>query len=525
MSFKPAKSRSLVLKRGKVTGKFSFSLGNTRIPSLTEEPVKSLGKVFNSSLRDAVSTQAINQELETWLAVVDKSGLPGKFKAWIYQHGILPRILLPLLDYEVPISVVEGFEMRVSRFLRRWLGLPRSLSSIALYGQNNKLKLPISSLCEEFMVTRARELLQYRESSDPKVAHAGIEVRMGRKWRAAEAVDIAESRLRQRALVGAVAQGRAGLGSGNSTRFDKAQGKERRSLILEEVQAGVEEKRASQMVGMWQQGARTRWEQAVERKVTWTELWKAEPQRIKFLRQAVYDVLPSPSNLFTWGKAETLACPLCQRTGTLEHVLSCCPKALGEGRYRWRHDQVLKAIAGTIWAGISHSKSLRPANKTITFVRAGEKPAAVIRNTSSGLLATAHDWELKVDLGKHLKFPEAVAKTTPRPDIVLTSAVSKQVILFELTVPWEEKLEEAHERKRAKYADLVEECRNNGWRTRCQPIEVGCRGFVGQSLCRAYKMLGITGASQRRAMKMATNAAEMASRWLWIKREEEWRVG
>ncbi|XP_028292553.1 uncharacterized protein LOC114455485 [Gouania willdenowi] len=524
MSFKPAKSRSLVLKKGKVTGKFSFSLGTTKIPSLTEKPGKSLGKVFNCSLRDADSTQSTNQELETWLAAVDKSGLPGKFKAWIYQHGILPRILWPLLVYDFPISTVEGFEMRVSRFLRRWLGLPRSLSSIALYGKSNKLKLPMSSLSEEFMVTRSRELLQYRESSDPKVAQAGIEVRTGRKWRAAVAVDVAESRVRQRVLVGKVAQGRAGLGSGR-THFNKAKKRERRALILEEVRAGLEEKRASQMVGMRQQGAWMRWEQALERKITWTELWKAEPHRIKFLIQAVYDVLPSPSNLCIWGKAETPACPLCQRRGTLEHILSCCSKALGEGRYRWRHDQVLKAIANSICCGISHSKSLRPVKKSITFVRAGEKVVVTTQNTSPGLLATARDWVLKVDLGKQLKFPEEVAKTTLRPDIVITSVATKQVVLLELTVPWEDRMEEAHERKRAKYSELVEECRSNGWRARCQPIEVGCRGFAGQSLCRAYKMLGIAGASQRKAIKLATDAAEVASRWLWIRRGEEWHVG
>ena len=98
MTFKPAKSRSLVLKKGKVTTKFHFTLGSVQIPFITDKPVKSLGKVFDCS------------------------------------------------------------------FLRKWLGLPRSLSSIALYGKNNMLKLPISSLNEEVMVTRTREVLQYRES-------------------------------------------------------------------------------------------------------------------------------------------------------------------------------------------------------------------------------------------------------------------------------------------------------------------------------------------------------------------------
>ncbi|KAJ8349798.1 hypothetical protein SKAU_G00249280 [Synaphobranchus kaupii] len=131
-----------------------------------------------------------------------------------------------------------------------------------------------------------------------RFAEAGIEVRTGRKWRAPEAVDQAESRLRHRVLVGSVAIGRAGLGSIPTTHYNRATGKERRDLVQKEVRAGVEELRASQMVGLRQQGAWTRWEEAIDRKISWSELWKADPFRIKFLIQSVYDVLPSPSNLF-----------------------------------------------------------------------------------------------------------------------------------------------------------------------------------------------------------------------------------
>ena len=52
MSFKPAKSRSLVLKKGKVTVKICCRLGEHQVPSVTEKPMKSLGKVFNCSLND-----------------------------------------------------------------------------------------------------------------------------------------------------------------------------------------------------------------------------------------------------------------------------------------------------------------------------------------------------------------------------------------------------------------------------------------------------------------------------------------
>ncbi|XP_051969484.1 LOW QUALITY PROTEIN: uncharacterized protein LOC127634119 [Xyrauchen texanus] len=524
MHFKPAKSRSMVLRRGKVDEKSRFSVAGLIIPTITEKPVKSLGKVFDSTLRDFASIQSTCIELDMWLKSVDRSGLPGKFKAWLYQHGILPRILWPLLVYEVPISTVETLERKVSSHLRRWLGLPKSLSSIALYGHRNKLQLPLKSLEEEFKVTRAREVLIYRDSSDPKVATAGVEVRTGRKWKAEEAVRQAEARLHHKRLVGVVTRGRAGLGSFSTPHIDTTKGKERRCLVQEEVRAVVEEERTCRTVGMRQQGAWTRWENTIERKVTWAELWKAEPHRIKFLIQAVYDVLPSPSNLHIWGKVESPACPLCSKRGTLEHILSCCSKALGEGRYRWRHDQVLKAIAEAIATGVEWAKHSRPSKQAITFVRAGEQPKPAA-NTSAGILATARDWQLLVDLERQLKFPNHVVTTSLRPDVVLLSESTKQVVLLELTVPWEDRLEEAFERKLTKYEGLVSECRQAGWRARCLPIEVGCRGFIARSLSRALSLLGIDGVRRRRAIRNTTEAAEKASRWLWLKRRDPWGQG
>ncbi|XP_063080140.1 uncharacterized protein LOC134470047 [Engraulis encrasicolus] len=522
MSFKPGKSRSLVLRKGKVTDRFRFRLGDTTIPSVSEKPVKSLGKLFTGDLKDTRARQTASDDLNQWLSAVDKSGLPGKFKAWIYQHNILPRLLWPLLMYEIPVTTVESFERKISQHLRRWLGLPRSLSSIALFGHGTKLQLPFSSVTEEFKVARAREVLLYRDSSDGKVSSAGVEVRTGRKWRAHDAVERAEARLRHSTLVGTVATGRAGLGSIPKPCFSKAKGKERRKLIQEEVRAEVEEARLSRVVGMSKQGAWTKWEHVTNRKITWTELWKAEPHHFKFLVQSVYDVLPSPANLFTWGLTNSPVCQLCQKRGSLEHILSCCSKALGDGRYRWRHDQVLRAIADTICTGISVSKGQQPTKSAIAFVRAGEKPQPS-KKTQGGLLTTARDWQLLVDLGRQLRFPDNIASTTLRPDMVLTSTSSRQVVLLELTVPWEDRMEEAQERKRAKYADLVAECRRNGWSARCEPIEVGCRGFAGRSLHRVLGLLGIRGLHRRRATKNILEAAERASRWLWLRRGEAWR--
>ena len=77
MRFKLAKSRSMVLRKGKVVDKVRFNITGTAIPTISEKPVKSLGKVFDSSLRDTTSIQSTCTELDGWLKSVDKSGLPG----------------------------------------------------------------------------------------------------------------------------------------------------------------------------------------------------------------------------------------------------------------------------------------------------------------------------------------------------------------------------------------------------------------------------------------------------------------
>ncbi len=117
-----------------------------------------------------------------------------------------------------------------------------------------------------------------------------------------------EARQRHGVLVGNVAVGRAGLGSFSKPRYDKASGREKRQLVQNEVRAEVEEDRLTKMVGMRQQGAWTRWENAKQRKINWAELWSSEPLCIKFLISSVYDLLSSPSNLHRWGLVDSPAC-------------------------------------------------------------------------------------------------------------------------------------------------------------------------------------------------------------------------
>lgn len=152
MRFKPVKSRCLVLRKGNVTDKFKLVIQNEKIPSLANNPVMCLGKWFDSFLTDKRSQDQLQQQVEEGLRRIDKSELLRKFKAWVFQHGLLPGLVWPLIVNEIPISKVEKPEQSVSNHLRRWLGLPPLFTSTSLYGRSTKLQIPISSLVEELKV-------------------------------------------------------------------------------------------------------------------------------------------------------------------------------------------------------------------------------------------------------------------------------------------------------------------------------------------------------------------------------------
>lgn len=84
------------------------------------------------------------------------------------------------------------------------------------------------------------------------------------------------------------------------------------------------------------------------------------------------------------------------------------------------------------------------------------------------------------------------------PDMIITTEASKHLIMLELTVPWEERIKEANERKRAKYQERVEEYRGRGWRTFYEPIKVGCRGFAECSFWKVLTQLGVRGVYKKR---------------------------
>ena len=107
------------------------------------------------------------------------------------------------------------------------------------------------------------------------------------------------------------------------------------------------------------------------------------------------------------------------------------------------------------------------------------------------LLEGCTGWHVATDLKHNFIFPTEIALTAKRPDIVIWSVKAKKGFVIELTVPFEENFDWAHQRKLEKYENLREQCVRNGWITNIFPIEVRCRGFIANSTSVFLTYLGL----------------------------------
>ena len=522
LTVKAVKSRSLVIYKGSVRKQAVMMKGET-LTCLTEKPVKYLGKWFDESLNDKEQVSQIEKQLKIYLRRIEQSLLPGKYKVWCYQNVLLPKLMWPLSIYEVTLPKVEKIQRLITGKIKGWLGIPRCLSVAALYSKTVKLQLPVSSVVEEVKVVKARNKVTLEHSQDEKIKEAGIEVKLGRTWNAAQEIDEAVSVLKHQEISGIGNRGKEGVGFTERKYYSKVDKKERRKLIVSKVRAKEEQQRMVKLSNLGKQSRLMSWE-VEERRINQEELWKMSETRLKFLVKSVYDLLPTPQNKNVWFNTEENTCSLCGGRGTLNHILNSCPVALGQGRYTYRHDKVLRVLAGLLERVRIRSNASTQRKKTnISFVKEGHRGKEEGRSHKT-YLDSSRDWKMLVDLGKpRLKVPEHIVHTTQRPDIVVYSNMTKQVLLVELTCPWEDRIGLANELKRTNYEDLRQGCLQNSWRCQVWPVEMGARGFAGRSLGALLKEVGVVGAERKKIIKEMSEAAEAASRFIWSMHQvKEW---
>ena len=79
------------------------------IPTVQEQPVKSLGSLYAFPLTDRHRGVKVKRTTMEGLRAIEKSELSGKLKAWCFQHGLAPPLLWPLQIYKISLSLVWNY--------------------------------------------------------------------------------------------------------------------------------------------------------------------------------------------------------------------------------------------------------------------------------------------------------------------------------------------------------------------------------------------------------------------------------
>ena len=562
MKLKPEKSRSFVMENGRAVDVEPFAVGGALvdgqvvggevIPALQRKPLRTLGRVYNAAINDVWFKAELEKKVGSKLKQLNRSKGKGAMKLWALHHILLPQVRWDLMVYDLPVSFIEGLERTLNVFIRQWLGVAKCLTDVALYSKGSPCPLPFTSLVHLFKTTKVNSHIQLMGSAHPEVVENVTPSCSGVKWTLTRlqrcglskesslvvdvgATRVIEQRMECGMVVGRVAQGRMGVefagGKDGKPMEEREFRQQYADVLAEETQEEYFRKAVQQAV----QGSWTRWKEYNQRSLSWRSLVYGDVKLYRFCVGATFGTLASPSNLKRWGIDESAACTLCAKDPcTIPHVLSGCKVALGDGRYRYRHDNVLRVLchhlsgflnsrqmAGKRVASASASNALVP----IQFVSSGAQPVRTSGNQRSlskpGLLLESESWKLLSDLDKRLIFPAHIVVTSLRPDIVVFSDRCKTVIMIELTCPSEENFQKQHLAKLARYTDLEADCELAGWKVHLFAVEVGARGYTAQSLPSCLRALGLKNRPLRKCIEEAGNEALRTSFHVWVWRDSD----
>ena len=231
--------------------------------------------------------------------------------------------------------------------------------------------------------------------------------------------------------------------------------------------------------------------------VTWKSfLWGLPRGVAKFAINSSLNTLPTGDNLKRWGKRTSDACRICNGIGrqTLHHLLSSCNVSLEQGRFTFRHDSCLRTISDFLSGKLNGGFEIFS-----DLVGRGSGPNRTI--------------------------PFDLVPTAQRPDLVILNRFLKQVVVFELTVPWDRNVRNAHQYKVNKYAALVGDLQDAGYVVDLYCFEVSVRGQISKenkarlkSLVHRYTNAGRLGL--KKLIVNVSKASLLASFSLFCARDE-----
>ena len=537
MKAKPSKCRSLALLTTTTDTSTKYgptdpllTIGNTQIPHIGKTHFKFLGRNICYDLNTKNHRVRVTEEFETRMRTTDGEKLSGTAKVWIYNNYVMSHLAWPFTVYDFPVSTATVITKIAVRYLKKWLNIrkPASPEIFFLPEAGLKVKNPITFL-KTLQIGKCHIL---RNSMDPSVRFVAEEKTYkalnskDKRWRPENAlVELENSLIWEDAFLPDPLAPKTKLGPHRAQNYGKQDLKSQRKMLTKRAKKQEYEKMRIRLFDLCQNGYITTWDKIMSSDITWKDMiYDLSDDVISFRINAISRSLPCPSNLRRWGLKGHGRCPLCAKSNTTAaHILSNCYYSLREGRYTWRHDNVLIGIHRNIVGLVRQANRLnaKPSRgRDIKFIKAGSSaPISKRKRTSILHEYLPTDWCVTFDFRGERTIPaETRIDTNLRPDITIFSLSQKIIIWLEETIPLECNAVQAALRKTARYATRKTDLLLKGWKVHDLTYEIGALGFIANTFDSCFRKLGSSCTQRKCIRNRASKLALRSSYYIWSNR-------
>ena len=418
---------------------------------MEDDPFKFLGSSISYRNTPADHLKFLKEKLTEKMDNLDKKCVVrGEFKVATYSRYILPSLRFHLSVHDLHRTHLDVLDQLAASYLKKWLGIPsRGVTNLGLFHPHLlDLKLP----SQTYMEGHIGNFLNIKLSSSDPVVKEALECQLSRegKWKKKSSTAVQCQEIFEQL------QDECNIPTPENTYLFETIIRKELPKIKKVAQKKIKDKRLTEAKASSSklafQGDLCKVLEEDSADIDWkTIIYRVPKGVMSFACRAATNSLATPDNLPRWGRIVDSRCKLCTHSPcTLGHLLSNCKVALDQGRFTYRHDQILECLLKTLAA---------PGLEGLSF-----------HSDLEGC---------KVGGGS---IPPEIIVTSQRPDLVILDKRKTQteIHLVELTVPFDtiEGIERARERKSERYAALASDIREQGLKCHLHTLEIGTRGYI-----------------------------------------------
>ena len=341
---------------------------------------------------------------------------------------------------------LKKLDVFTDKYVKKWAGVPPSATNAILHARSG---LHIKNISELYMeahcVSHARTRLE--GDSDVNFVLDSCVSREATFTRKKCTTAEAEAEFRKAVNMNTVQGEIPEFSNYDDAERDKRKfNKEIKEQIKISLLVQNEEKWLAHVKTLVQQGNFLALATAENMDVIWKSyMFNLKQGTLKFLINASIDTLPTAANLVKWKKGTSDQCKTCKAArDTTCHILNNCSVSLDNGKYLWRHNNIVNYIM-----------KLLDTEKYSVY---SDLPGYTVGGGS---------------------IPPELCITVQKPDIVIQDKQNKTIHLFELSVAIETNgnIEKRHQEKSNKYAHFVTDM-SDGYNCTVTAFEIGSRGYI-----------------------------------------------